>query len=402
MMLLFQRSVGQVLRITIAAAGCVGIWTSFSLARADFQFQKDTEESVREAIRLVPDNWDYYMRLAQFDRARAPELLTNSLRLNPYDAEANIELGLQYEAEGDYPRAEKQLLQAYEVDHTYLPRWSLANYYFRRDNIPAFWAWARSAADMPADDIGALFELCWRVAPDPWKVTDAILNEKPELLRQYIPFLLGKGQPDTVAAIAPNLVRAGDPQSDRGLLFAVVNRLIAVNDAPAAMKLWRLLIAQHWVVADTSVPNNASFAREPLPVSFDWTIPEYQGLHSWPGSSGLATEFTGGQPESCLIAEQAVALEPGDYAMAYSYRTSDVPPGTGIRWQLLDAKSNAVIAESSDLSSDAMTNSALKFIVPPGVSILRMRLIYQRTLGTPRISGTLDVISTQIEVSPKS
>jgi len=65
-------------------------------------------------------------------------LLTTSLRLNRYDAQADIGLGLQFEADGDFGRAEKKLLEAYEVDHTYLPRWSLANYYFRRDNIPAF------------------------------------------------------------------------------------------------------------------------------------------------------------------------------------------------------------------------------------------------------------------------
>jgi len=36
-----------------------------------------------------------------------------------------------------------------------------------------------------------------------------------------------------------------------------------------------LLIEQHWVEADSTVPNNAEFAREPLPVTFDWSLPEY-------------------------------------------------------------------------------------------------------------------------------
>ena len=397
-----RRSVGIALRIIIAAACCLGIWNSWKFARADYLFHKDTEESVRTAIRLVPDGWEYYMRLAQFDRGHARELLSTALRLNRYDAQADIELGLQYEAEGDFPRAERLLLDAYEVDHTYLPRWSLANYYFRRDNMPAFWAWARSAANMPADEVGPLFELCWRVSPNPETITGAIINQKPELIRQYLGFLLAKDQVSAVAMVAPRLVRSGDPETDRPMLFSVVDRLVAVNDAVAANALWHLLIEQHWVVADTTVPNNANFVREPLPVSFDWSLPEYPGLHSWPGSSGLETEFTGSQPEDCTVAEQAVALTPGNYTMTYSYHTTDIPPATGLRWQIMDAKSNTVLTDSPDLSSDALKHAELAFSVPPGTSLLRLRLAYRRALGTPRISGLLVVLSTEIQAHPSS
>ena len=148
------------------------------------------------------------------------------------------------------------------------------------------------------------------------------------------------------------------------------------------------------------MPNNANFQRDPLPVSFDWSLPEYQGLHSWPGSSGLQTEFTGSEPEDCIVAEQAVALTPGNYSVSFSYRTTDIPPATGIRWQILDAKLNAVLAESPDLSSEELKSSGVGFMVSPGTSLLRVRLLYRRTLGTPRISGTLDVQSIQIRPLP--
>jgi hypothetical protein len=397
MMPFLRRFLGIALRIVIAGACCLGIWSSWQFARAWYFFQKDTEESIRSAIRLAPDGWEYYMRLAQFDRGHARELLATSLRLNHYDAQADIELGLQYEAEGDFDRAERALLDAYDVDHTYLPRWSLTNYYFRRDNMPAFWTWARSAADMPADEIGPLFELCWRVSPDPDKITEAILNDKPETIRQYVGFLLSKDQLHAIAGVATRLVRSGDQETDRPLLFSVVNRLVAANDAAAASALWRALIGQHWVVADSTVPNNPGFAREPLPVRFDWAFPEYPGLHSWPGTSGLETEFTGSQPEDCTIAEQSVALAPGNYTMTYAYHTRDIPPDTGIRWQIVDAKSNTVIANSSDLSSDTLQHPALGFSVPPDVSLVTLRLVYRRALGTPRISGMLVVPSIQIQ-----
>jgi len=269
MTLLLHRSAGIALRLIVAAACCYGIWSSLQFARADSLYRLNTEESLRTAIQLVPDGYYYYMQLALFDRKDARELLETSLRLNPYNAQEHIELGLELEAEGDLAKAEKQLLGAYEVDHTYLPRWSLANFYFRQDNIPAFWEWARSAAQMPADEIGPLFELCWRVSPDPAKITEALLNEKPELIRQYIGFLLAKNQLPAVAVVAPHLVSSGDSDSDRPLIFAVINRLVADNNAPPAIALWRSMIEKHWVLSDATVPNNAEFSREPLPVSFD-------------------------------------------------------------------------------------------------------------------------------------
>jgi hypothetical protein len=397
---LMRQSVGIVLRVTIAGACLFGIFCSWKLAYADYLYRTDTKESVRSAIHLVPDGWEYYMRLAQLDRGHARELLATSLQLNRYDAQADIELGLRYEAEGDFAMAEKSLLDAFEVDHTYLPRWSIANYYLRRDNIPAFWAWARRAAEMPSDDIGALFELSWRVSPDPEKVAGAILNEKPEVVRQYIRFLLAKDQLAAVASVAPRLVHSGDIDTDRPLLFSVVNGMVASNDATAANALWHSLIQQHWVVADNTVPNNAEFSREPLPVNFDWSLPEYAGLHSWPGSSGLEVEFTGSQPENCTVAEQAVALAPGNYTLDYAYHTSAIPAGTGIRWQIIDVKSNTVLAESPDLSSDAPIHSAMSFSVPQGASLFRLRLSYSRVLGTTRISGTLIVLSTKIQSNP--
>ena len=133
MMPLLNQTVGQTTRIIVAVACCIGIWQSLGLARADFLFKQDTEPSVRAAIRLVPDEANYYMRLSEFDRVDAKSLLTESLRLNRYNAQADIELGLQYEADGDFARAEKQLLEAFDVDHTYMPRWSLANFYFRQN-----------------------------------------------------------------------------------------------------------------------------------------------------------------------------------------------------------------------------------------------------------------------------
>ncbi len=388
------------IRIAVAVFCCLGIWFSWRAERADLMYREDTIDSLKSAIKLVPDGWQYYMRLAQLDRTHAHELLETALKLNGYNAQAAIELALQDESEGNDSVAEKLLLSAFAVDHTYLPRWSLANFYFRRDNMPAFWIWAKKAADMPTEDMGPLFELCWHVTPDAEEIAKAVLNDDPGLMRQYLSFLMDKDQMAALATVAPRLVRVGNPETDRAFLLGSVSRLVTANDASGASAVWKSMVEQHWVAADPTLPNNGDFNREPLPVPFDWTLPEYSGLHSWPGSSGLETELSGEEPENCIIAEQYLALAPGSGAVSeLLYRTTGIAPGTGIRWQVLDAKTGNVMAESEALSSDAQTPTNWTFAIPDSVSLQRLRLAYQRELGTPRISGTLLVISTRIQAT---
>ncbi len=394
------RFLAMVCRTIIVGICALGIWCSWNMARADYLFRQDTGDSIRAAIHLEPDAWKYYMRLALLDDTHAQQLLETAFELDPYNAEANIELGLRLEAAGDYSRAERLLLNGFAIDHTFLPRWSLANFYFRRDNMPAFWLWAQRAAEMPSDSTGPLFELCWRVSPDPKEIARNILNNNPELIRQYLSFLLAKNQLPAAVGIAQRLTQFGDLKTDDPQIFSVVDRLIAANDGSNAKALWSSLIERHWVIADRSTPNNPNFARQSLPVNFDWSLPEYPGLHSWPGPSGLETEFSGIQPESCTIAEQVVVLAPGNYELEYAFRTHEIPPETGLRWQIITPGSETPLAESADLSSDAVRHLALAFSIPPNVSLIRLRLAYRRTLGTPRISGMLVVLSTQIKALP--
>jgi len=228
---------------------------------------------------------------------------------------------------------------------------------------------------MPTEDMGPLFELCWHVTPDAGEIAKAVLNEDPSLVRQYLSFLMNKEQLNALATVAPRLVRVGDPETDRAFLLGAVNRLVAANEGAGASAVWKSMVEHRWVASDTAVPYNGDFNREPLPVAFDWTLHEYPGLHSWPGSSGLETEFTGEEPEYCMIAEQYVTLVPGSYSLNYSYHTTGIAPGTGIHWQILDAKTGTVLAESDALSSDIQARTSWRFAIPDGCLLYTSRCV---------------------------
>src|ERR1700761_1051130 len=108
-----QDLVRAVLRLSIVAVCTVGIWCTWTLGRAEYLFRQDTPESIRAALKLEPDAWPYYLRLAQFDRTDSVALLAESIAFDRYDAQAYIELAFEEESEGKVAQADHLLHTAF-------------------------------------------------------------------------------------------------------------------------------------------------------------------------------------------------------------------------------------------------------------------------------------------------
>src|ERR1022692_2043017 len=78
--------------------------------------------SLSLALGTAPDSAEYYLLSGDLDRA---------VSLNPRYTAAWIARGLEAEAAGDRKKAEASLKRAADIDRTYLPRWTLANFYLR-------------------------------------------------------------------------------------------------------------------------------------------------------------------------------------------------------------------------------------------------------------------------------
>ena len=364
--------------------------------RADFQLRRHSIEGASKAIELMPDQSKYYVELALVDPWRGQPLLEKAVALNRYDSRAAANLALLYEADRKYAAAERVLLDAFRSDQTYLPRWALANFYFRRENAPKFWHWARMAAAMPADDIAPLLELCWRLSPDPKTIGDKLAISDRNLTSQYVRFLLQKNGLDAAADQALRLAEMAPSESDARLVFSVIDRLVAADDLRAAA-LWRLLASRGWRAPGERVPYNCDFARTPLAVAFDWRISSYDGVRAAPGPAGLVVEFSGREPEAFTVAEQVVAAGDHPRRFEYRYRTANIAPQSGLEWQAVDAGSGMVLARSADLSDESGRIESFAFPAPESGHYVRIRLTYERPRGAPRICGIVRILSTRIE-----
>ncbi|MGA2119722.1 MAG: hypothetical protein ABSH56_33870 [Bryobacteraceae bacterium] len=384
---------------------------SIRLAWADAWFQTETLAGTRRALSVTPDQAAYSVRLALLisddDPAGAVGALQRALELNPRDALAWIELGLRYEAGGELPLAERALRRASDESRTYLPRWTLMNYYFRRDDRERFWYWAKAAAPMIWGDPKPLFHLCGQVAED-GDLIGRLDMRKPEIQAAYLFYLLDARRADLVGPSSRRLLRSGR-EVDVPLLLDATDRLLDARRTADASLIWEALVAAHRIPgglprgAGGSLLDNGDFARSPSGRGFDWRLPTLPGIGAASEEQpvGLRLTFSSDQPETAEPLAQLVPVREGArYELACHYRTSGIAPGTGLRWVVSDAGRNAPIAAGESLSSDAPAAGRLAFVTPSGCDLVRVAIEYQRRPGTTRIAGFVVLRNVEMRAAP--
>jgi hypothetical protein len=318
-----------------------------------------------------------------------------------------MELGLRAETDGDLPNAERCLLQAARVDRQYTPRWTLANFYFRRGDPENFWPWAREALAISYQDNTALFRLLWKAAPDPEQILSRAIPRQAEAA--YLRFLLAENRVLAVEAAARRVADRAD-REDLPPLMAACERLLEERQFPSALRVWTLLCQRKLVPYPAPEPErglsltNPDFQTPLLSRGFDWRLDGPGGVSVTRTESppALRITFSGGQPEVCDVLSQLLPLLPNQqYRLRFRYRTSHIAPGTGLRWRIFDPATGADLAEHSPhLASDQETEQELLFSTPAETRVVRLALRYHRALGTTRLEGSVFLSRAAVELAP--
>ncbi|MBZ5605674.1 MAG: hypothetical protein LAO79_25520 [Acidobacteriia bacterium] len=354
--------------LTLAAASLI----SFRSARADMEFRQRTPEAVARAVALEPGNTEYLnLRALQLDYegADSTALLERAVELNPLSSAPRIRLGLAAETRGDFANAEKWLLDAARVDRQFEPRWTLANFYFRRDDSANFWTWMHQALEISYPDRSPAFDLCWRRSDDPEEIWRRAIPEQHEVIAAYLSYLLETRRPGAVAGAAMKLAAARDP-GDRDLLIAACDSLIGAHLSDAAWTLW---LAAGF--------KDVSFESPQIGRGFDWQRVESAGVvHleiSQPRSMHRIT-LNGNQAESCELLRRVLRLTPG---RRYTLRWQAQPEMSGIEWRVGDEHA-------------PLKNHQLDFTAPR--ELVTLTLAYQRPQGEVRAEGSLELWEVEV------
>ena len=363
---------------------------SVRLAQASAEFGRRSPESVARALEILPYNTDYLSLRAlqlEYDGEDSASLLERAVVVAPLSSAPRIRLGLAAETRGDFPAAERWLLEAARVDRQFEPRWTLANFYFRQARADEFWKWMRAALEVSYGDRARAFDLCWRLSQDAQEIFEQAIPIQSDVLGAYLVYLLDQHR-NAAGPVAVRLAALQDP-AYAALLEAACDALLDAGNATDAREVWRLLgrPAPGGII-------NGDFARPPVNHGFDWRLLESAGVtHVHLDPSGQRILLSGKQPESCDLLRQIIAVENGkQYELRWEARTHGIALPSGIEWSV--AGRHAPVASAEEWQKGVFSFTAPAALVP-------ITLGYRRPTGQPRAEGFIEIHAVSLqEVRP--
>ncbi len=380
-----------------AAAFGYGAYSALATAYADILANQFNLHSSDVALRLAPGNANYWLRRADIldDGAlSSTAALERAVTLDPYDANISLRLGLDAESRNDHSRAEQCFLEAARVSRLYQPRWTLANFYLRRGNSAEFWQWTRRALELAPADPTALFQLCWRVSQNADEILQKAIPNVPRVRRNYAEFLLTNNRLAAAVNLLATLTRAAP--EDQPVLLNACDRFLESGLVQPAVNVWNALCVSRGQPCEPLQPRsglsltNGSFRVPASSRGFDWHVNTIEGATVTLAAETVTVNFSGKEPESSETIWQWIPVVPGrKYSVRFEYQTIDIAPLSGVRWQAVLKDGASVLGASPDLSAPSWKSETFRFRVPPGVDLMRLRLLYSRVTGTVRVNGSV-------------
>ncbi len=395
--------------LAILAVTGVALRHSYRLFCAEWNFEKDTPQSVQTAVDYSPGNAEYRVRLASFLGTDGLPQIKLAIQQNPTEAMWWIEASVLEEIRGDMTEAENSLHRAAKVSRHFLPRMMLASYYYRRRDLPQYKRWAREAFSIGNNPPPLLAEMGWQLGMSPTEFATEIVPNGVAPLAMFLEELLGvavSADPERAAAAQDELgniaARLLDAGSDTNLdeLLRTVERLHGVNRPSAAVALWNKIVDRHWIDrAKLEYGNPGAMKLWDRGLSgFDWKNFATDGvLESEMADGGVRLAFSGQQPEHVRLLSRRIPLAP-DVAYSLSARgnSDENAPMAGLAWKVLD-ESNTIATLAAVTHQD---QARTEFQTSHAPHAYLLELWYDRQPGTTRISATVALQSIAVTRLP--
>lgn len=362
---------------------------SLRFAIADYRSKSDSILERERATRLAPGNSWYWTSLATMQQQHGLDAIPAfraAVEVSPRNWKAWMDLGLQEEINGNYAAAERDLLHATEVSREYIPRWTMANYYFRRNDPERFWPWARKSLELSSGELQAIFRMCWTLNRGEDPQIHNVIPERPAVLDQYLGWLTNESKFEAASKVVDRLPKEITPN-----VRYLWDHEIDAGNFGAAASVWNRMLMNRLPAPAGIV--NSRFEAAPLNTGFDWRLVPQEGVSLRWTSSGLRVVFSGSEPELCMPLSQYVLLDPNrEYQIVSEYESSGLRPGAGLAWRVFSGDGAVEYTKDPpDLTASPAGRSSMTFRTPPGISGGRLILVYRRSVGATRIEGWLQL-----------
>ncbi len=320
-------------------------------------------EGLESAIRLEPGDSVLVARAALAKNANGDmsaevdrELL-RAAAMNPYAADVQMALGLREEFRGHQAEAERYLVHAAEIDHTFKPAWTLANFYVRQDQAEKMWPVIKRglALDPLVFDPRPVFDLCWNESGDSKKILELI----PSRGRVPLEYLVlpdehkaSRCRARSLAAGAASRQTESDPtyvEDHDPLRLSFWSRRTGIADA---VNVWNQLVDRRVVASGRLNPAAGISIADPdfsfplLERGFEWRVVHQDGISVAKAVMSLRFEFDGNEPEALGLLSAYVPLLP-DRAYRLTWKADASELGARTRSGFCDGKSSSSRGMSS-------------------------------------------------------
>jgi tetratricopeptide (TPR) repeat protein len=410
-----KAALSWIVRILLLAVCAYATQIAIRIAVADWMAAADTPEALERAIRLQPADAVLVVRAAlrhsntgDMSSAVDRELL-RAASANPLDSGVPMALGLREEFRGNTASAERYLIRAAEMDHTFKPGWTLANFYFRTNQPDRIWPLVRrSLALEPFPfDPSPVFDLCWNATTDSSKIASLIPLRGPVPL-QYLNYLADTKRDAAAIEFWPRALAAAEHvvPIDIAGLTAFPNFLLNVNRVPEAVRSWNQLVERRIVISGHLDPMAGTSVADPdftfplLERAFGWQVAHPVGVSVAKASSGLRFEFDGNEPEAFRLLATVAPVLPGKaYRLTWKADASRLssPRDPGLKFRILQTSDvlDSIIECRLLPVSDGV--GECRFTSRPDIFKAGIDLQYIRAPGTTRVGGVVRITGVRLE-----
>src|ERR1700688_1634298 len=224
-------------------------------ARAAHYQESDTRAGYQQAVLLEPGdprNWyllgrSYLYDLEQPDGQRALDALRRAVALDPYSAEALVDLANAYDSEGDAKKARETFLAANRVYPLSADvAWRYGNFLLRQGDQDEAFREIHKAVELDPKRASEAFAVALRVQPDANLLLDQAVPATTTVCLSILQSLSNAGDLDAARLVWNRLVAIHQkvPMSE---MMAYFNELFHQRRASEAGELWlqAVSIMQH-------------------------------------------------------------------------------------------------------------------------------------------------------------
>ncbi|HZQ68425.1 MAG TPA: carbohydrate binding domain-containing protein [Terriglobales bacterium] len=261
----------------LAAMAMVGLATTELLA--DWCFNRPGRENLERAVRLRPDNAEYFDRLGrhytliEFSPGQAIAAYQTAVALNPYKSRYWLHLADLYQEISDTPHQRVALEHALAADpHNPEVAWQAANLFAGTDSLRSL-EQLRTVLEGVPQLAPAALALAWRLSPD---IDRDLKQVIPADARTYCEFLdLLMVRKESIAAQKTwNALASLQQPIERQTVFDYIRYLISQSQVDQAAAVWRQAGSLSGLAAyQPSQQNlivNGDFNLDVLNGGFDW------------------------------------------------------------------------------------------------------------------------------------